>query len=291
MKTNNNKIQKTAIASLMVGCLSIGTASAVAFAGSNSYETFKKAAEATSKIENMTTSTQMTLIIDGQEVMTGVTLTQIDQDARYSNSTMQVAGQSYEVENATTDGVTIRKQGEEYTSYAMSEPYRESRRQDSSPSADKLKETLSDALIGDIKNQFTSSGNTVQLNLEGAQIPEVVNLTLAAAMETRNERINDTSDFRHDDDCNLFELIPQLQSAQLQSIHYQGTIANDYLGENSFTVVLTGTDTSGTAHTIEINADTTLSDIGQTVPAAIDTTGKTVKEADLQDFGCGRRRN
>ena len=62
---------------------------------------------------------------------------------------------------------------------------------DASSSKAKLGEMILDTLVGDVKNQFVVDGDTISVNLEGAQIPELAKLAISAATEDVNNKKSD----------------------------------------------------------------------------------------------------
>ena len=138
--------------------------------------------------------------------------------------------------------------------------------QELTPSTKKLMEMVADILAGDIKTHFTGSGDKVQVNLEGAQIPEIMNVALNALAETNNKDMHYT-----DPDSLegvLFDAMTGMDIAKelrFKSASYTGELTDGILSMNSARLVITGTDKSGNIHEIEIEFTGELSEIGTTV--------------------------
>jgi len=278
MKKNFSKM---AIAGALIGVLTVGGVSTVALATGDAYQNYKDAALKTVAEQNMTVTADITVRQDGAVTISGSTAAQIDGYNQYSSSQMQVNGETIDMESSTVGGTTITRIGDQYS--LANQADKDHGRNDSeqfstSSSTMKLVEMVTDLLVGDVKTHFTGSGDTVSVNLEGAQIPELLNVAASAMVEQSTNNSGKTSreyDFFGD----MFENLSITQNVQVKSIGLEAELKDGYTTKNIITIVLTGADSSGTVHEIELNCTADIGNIGVTIPATIDTTGKTVTEA------------
>lgn len=283
MKKN---FKKMAMAGALIGVLTVSGVSTIAFASGNAYQDYKSAVLQTAEVQNMTVTADITVKQNGEVIVSGNTTSQIDGRNQYSNSQIQVGGETTNVESSTANGTTITRIGDQYNSMSRSDEDDErndSERFSASSSTMKLMEMVTDLLVGDVKTHFTGSGNTVSVNLEGAQIPELLNVAASAMVEQSTNQSSKTSS-ENDLFGDVFENLPITQNVQVKRISLEGELQDGYATNNVITIVLTGTDSSGTSHEIELFCKADISNIGATTPATIDTTGKTVTEATLDYY-------
>jgi len=273
--------KKIATAGALIGVLTVSGVSTVAFAAGNAYQNYKSAVLQTVEAQNMTVAADITIKQDSEVIMSGNTNSQIDGRSQYSNSQIQADGKTTEVESSTADGTSITRIGDQYTSTSRADKdddWNDSEQFGTSSSTTKLMEMVTDLLVGDVKAHFTGSGDTISVNLEGAQIPELLNVAASAMVE---QSANQSGKMSGEDDFsnNAFENLSITQNVQVKRISLEAELKDGYTTNNVITIVLTGTDSSGTGHEIELFCTADISDIGSTTPATIDTTGKTVTEA------------
>lgn len=139
--------------------------------------------------------------------------------------------------------------------------------------AKKYTKAFLDILAGDMKTAFVVSGDKVQLNLESAQVPELVQLGTAFIMEMKEpEGKNDKFDF---DSLDLIKFDASIQSVSAEFDLTQGAETA------SFKVDVEGRDSSGNRHvlTMEGNMSIKTGDIAKIeLP---DLEGKNVKKEEL----------
>lgn len=344
------------IAGLLVGVLAVGSVSAVALETGNAYENYKSAVQQTLAATNKTVTTDITVKQDGDVILSGSAILQMDGENQYSNSKLEINGETLEVESATAEGTTITRVGEQYTFQSQEgrenglniaewfssilqegsendlnldelfgslfqegsendlnlEEYFSSMFQEggenglniagrfgfksqggrkndwnvgegysASSSSAKLMETVIDLLIGDVKTCFTESGNTITMNLEGEQIPELFNLALSVALEQSVNETNKIETNKTDSEDALFGGVgfAITQEIAITRISLEGELKDGYLADAVITIVLSGKDSDGTVHEIELVCNVHVSDIGSTTPDTIDMTGQTATEA------------
>lgn len=282
MKRNFNKM---AITGALIGVLTVGGVSTLAFANGNAYQNYKSAALQTAEVQNMTVTADIMVRQDGKVIMSGNTTSQIDERSQYSSSQIQTDGKTTDLESWAASGTTITHIGDQYTSASYAnrdDDWNDGKRFSASSSSMKLMEMVTDLLVGDVKTHFTGSGNTISVNLEGAQIPELLNVAASAMVEQSANKPGRTSG-EYDLFGDVFENLPITKNVQVKRISLDGELQDGYATNNVITIVISGADSNGTTHEIELICKADISNIGSTAPDTIDTTGKTVTEV-TQDY-------
>lgn len=149
---------------------------------------------------------------------------------------------------------------------------------DTSSSRAKLGEMVLDTLVGDVKNQFVVEADTISVNLEGAQVPELAKLAISAAVEEENnKKVNNKREAGKDELKEALNSIPNLKNVNIKSLSMNAKVDGSKLVDNSFKIVITGDDESGVFHEIEVSVDTAISSVNSTKADSIDITGKEVQ--------------
>ncbi|WP_025691281.1 hypothetical protein [Paenibacillus zanthoxyli] len=166
-------------------------------------------------------------------------------------------------------------------------------------------ETVIDALIGNLKNEFTSTSESdgskkISLQLESAQIPAVVQALAPVAFkhlayQSEWNRPGDSGTAAEGSDPEeLFQQgllnakdIALTDGVQIQSISLNAVVnpANE-IQSQQFDITFTGQDAQGVAHTLTASLDVQLSAFNGTTPDSIDLSGKQVQQ--LKDDHEGR---
>jgi hypothetical protein len=310
---------------ILVGVLIVGAASTAVLAMGSPYQDFENAAIQTALTKNMTASADITVTEDGAAVLSGTVSGQLDGDNQYCSANITANGQTIDMETSRVDGNTICRMGDLYTSFA-----RQTKKDGDSSGNDgdkltadssqvKLAQMAVDALVGDAKTYFTENGDKISVNLQGAQIPDIVNVALAALSDksvSSHIGITGSSDGMMssmpsedstggiggmmqgmngigmdamknfggiDSDVinSLLKNLSDMQNPQVTSGSMDATLNNGYVDGAVINVTVTGTDSAGASHTMVFTANVTLSNIGTTTVSAINTTGKTVISADM----------
>ncbi|WP_019912062.1 hypothetical protein [Paenibacillus sp. HW567] len=166
-------------------------------------------------------------------------------------------------------------------------------------------ETVIDALIGNLKNEITSTAGSdgskdISLQLDSAQIPAVVQALAPVAFK----HLADQSKWEHSTDSgnaakptdpeelfrqNLLSAkdIALTDGVQIQNISLHAVVspANE-IQRQQFAITFTGQDAKGASHTLTASLDVQLSAINGTTPDSIDLSGKNVQP--VQDEHEGR---
>ncbi|WP_440960474.1 hypothetical protein ACN6KS_21975 [Paenibacillus nitricinens] len=156
-------------------------------------------------------------------------------------------------------------------------------------------ETIMDALIGNLKNEFTSTTDKdgakhISLQLDNAQIPAVMQ-ALAPVLfknlseEKDHESSKDTAvDSKDPEDLiqqNLFDFqaIDMTNGVQIQSIRLNADITPaNALQHQQLDLTFVGQDEQGASHTLAASLDVQLSAFNATTTESIDLTGKQVQQ-------------
>lgn len=279
MKRNTKRL---AVAVMLIGCLTIGGVSVFALANGNPYQDFKNAAMLTVQEQNMTVAADVSVRQDGITILSGETFAQLNGNDQYSSSRLQIGGETLDMESCQTDGTEITRIGDQYTSNTGKENDDEENdsedRFDFSPSSLKLAEMVVDVLVGDVKTHFSGNGNTISVNLEGAQIPELLNVAASAGIEEAAGKNREPSPEK-ELFGNVLENLSITKDIQVKRIGMEAQLKDGYMDTVTVNLTLTGKDNNGTSHEIEITCNSAISNIGSTKPNTIDTEGKDVTEA------------
>ena len=277
---------KTVAVSAVAGCLLLGL-SATTFADTGSgYGDYKAAVEATMLAKNATVSAQYEVTDKGVIILSGNSTQKLDNKNKSSKTSITVDGMTKAFETSAANGTSITKADGKYFSINKgNEKFHKGQSENltTSSSTVKLAEMLADTLVGDVKNQFVKEGQTISVNLEGAQIPELVRLALSAA----GEHSNSMQASKNNDEQGpaesmkpMMDIMPKLSNINVKSIAMVATVEGDTLKDNEFTVVITGTDANGVSQEIALKINAKITDVGNTKTDAIDTTGQEVKTID-----------
>jgi hypothetical protein len=278
---------KMMMGSAAAGCLLLSL-SVTAFASTGSgYESYKGAVKSLVIAENETVSTQFEVKDNGSSILSGDSIEKLNNENRSSKSDITVDGVKKTYESSVNNGnYVINADGKYYTLNRGDKKSDKDKREKLSESSStvKLAEMITDTLVGDVKNQFTKDGQTISVNLEGAQIPELAKLAISAAVENSNsiEKHKSSDKIGYDDVIKTaMDKMPKLSNIDVKSIAMTATVDGNTLKDNNLTVVITGKDANGISHEISVTLNAKITDLGNTKADSIDTTGKEVNTIDL----------
>jgi hypothetical protein len=224
---------------------------------------------------------------NGTVLVTGDTIQKLDNENRSSKTSVTVDGTSKTYESSNANGTFIINDDGNY--YKMNkgtnsaEKDKKEKLSESSSSV-KLAEMVTDTLVGDVKNQFVQDGDSINIKLEGEQIPELAKLAVSAAVENSNREKahnNNNDKIGHDADLKAaMNKVPSLSNIEVKSIAMTATVDGDTLKDNKITAVITGVDANGTSHEITLTLNAKVSEVGTTKIDSIDVTGKQVTTID-----------
>lgn len=280
-----NKRFKTMAVTALAGCLLL-TMSITAFASLGSgYESYKGAVKSTIFAKNATVNAHFEVKDNGSIILTGDSNIKLDNENSSSKTNFTVDKISKVLETSKDNGTIIKNaDGKYYITKKGSEQANKNERENLSASSStvKLAEMVADTLAGDVKNQFVKDGQTINVNLTGAQIPEIARLALSAAVENTG-RIGDKHQGNDASLKSLMDKLPKLSNIDIKSIDMAATVDGNTLKSNKVTVVITGEDANGVAHEISLMLNGEITNVGSTKIDTIDTTGKNVQTINRED--------
>lgn len=283
MKKN---FKKVAVAGALVGVLTVSGVSSVAMANGNSYQNYKNALMKTAKEDNLTLSSDIKIKQNGTEILSSKMQSQVDDKNNYTNNEMLVNNKTIKMETSIDNNKMISNINGKYSSMTFEEGIRnDAHKFDESSSSAKFANMVADTLVGNVKNNFTGNKDNISVNLEGAQIPELLNLAASAIVE---QKVADKSQKPVDsEDAEMqkaFKKISIVKDVKIKKITLNAKLENELLKDNKITVIIGGKDANGKDQEVEVNFNASISDIGSTKAKSIDTTGKTVEEKTQKNF-------
>lgn len=283
----NKNIKKITVAVMVVGCLTVGSLGAMAYASGNAYDNFKAAVVETIKADNMTISASVQTKQNGAVIAQADTLMQIAGAGRYSLSSITIGGEVIEREQSSKDGVMISRQGDTYFSTSLGKNNKGHRDIQESPNMTKLMEMITDLVIGDVKNQFVVNGDTITVSLSDAQIPELANVAMAASSEMRGKYAGDkfSQDKNEYPGRRIANTFPITQNGTIKSVKLNATVKDGRVAAMDMNLVMIGQDKDGQTISVETTLNGTVSEVGTTTLQQLDTTGKTVTERSFERRG------
>ncbi|SFD31100.1 hypothetical protein [Clostridium uliginosum] len=271
---------KTIMVTALTGCMLLSVTVAASANGVSGYETYKSAAKNIAVTSNGTLSTSFEVKDNGNTNISGTNVEKLEGANNSSSTKIKIGDVTKETETSRIDGKTIVKDGENYSSRTNNDKMKNDKIEkkfDASSSKAKLGEMVLDTLVGDVKNQFVVDGDTISVNLEGAQIPELAKLAISAAAEEGNSKKDNKDESGKDGLKEALKSIPNLKNIDVKSLSMTAKVNGSTLTENDFKIVITGDDESGVSHEIEVSVNNTISDVNSTKADSIDTTGKQVQ--------------
>jgi len=263
----------------LTGCMLLAVTVVASASGSSGYETYKSAAKNLAVTSNATFSTSFEVKDNGNTDISGTSVEKLEGTNNSSVTSVKIGDVTKETETSRIDGKSIIKDGENYYSRDVKVNDKMGKKFDASSSRSKLGEMVLDTLVGDVKNQFVVDGDSISVNLEGAQIPELAKLAIsAAAEEQNNKKDNNKVEAGKDGLKEALNSIPTLKNIDVKSLSMTAKVDGSTLTANSFKIIITGDDESGVSHEIEVSVDTTISGVNSTKADSIDTTGKNVQD-------------
>lgn len=272
---------KTIMLTALTGCALLSVTVVASASGASGYETYKSAAKNLVVTSNATISTSFEVKDNGTSDISGTGVEKLDGTNNSSITNIKIGDVTKETETSRIDGKTIVKDGENYYSRdgkVNEKNNRMEKKFDASSSRAKLGEMVLDTLVGDVKNQFVVDGDTISVNLEGSQIPELAKLAISAtAEEQNNKKANNKVEAGKDGLKEALNSIPNLKNIDVKSLSMTAKVDGNTLTDNSFKIVITGDDESGVSHEVEVSVDAAISAVNSTKADSIDTTGKQVQ--------------
>lgn len=262
------KAKKITAACLAAGLTLVGTAGLIAYAAGNPYENYKSTVVNTISEDNLTVRASVQMKQNGKVIASGNAVYEKADGVQYASVAADVAGKSITQEEYSDGYVKIKSDGSKYTEKSRKEKHTEN--EQLTPNMIKLAEMTADLFVGDLSNQFVSSGDTVSVTLTDVQIPEIANVAASAFTEMNagkkyDEGKNDLGDV-------LLQEFPITQNAAIESVTMNADISKGNLSAQNVTVIVSGQTADGKDTQIEITVNADVTDIGSTTPQTIDTS-------------------
>lgn len=301
----------------------------------SSYETFKNAMLDMPSLENATINGSIKLLDNGVEVLSANITSKVESHYTMSSqASYTINGDTITQEQWSDDEQTVTKssysdkynvfknfdvpmfvQGvnnsvdgsdnhdddddDIYVSYSYGGVVvggREQTFDDLTPSEQKLIHAAIDMVAGDMKNYFTSDGNTITVNLDKNQIPQIAQLLVAVLGEKagmEQDRVNAYMDNRIDaymdsqqQTASIMDCLPKFtDDTSIQSANLTVVLDdNQNISSAKAVGAIVCTDADGVAHTLTIEVDFDISNIGTTVADTIDLTDKEIETNPFSSF-------
>jgi|GEM_PF-577978 len=293
-----------------LGAIMLAAGGLSAMANTSGYEAYKSALLNTKAQANMTVQATFSLADNGTNLLAGEAKAKWNSalDAGSVDAGLSDGTQSRAVNVYRQDGKVIVKTNDSDVYRVTESPKLKSAEHDSkagkaaAPSQPpKAVLQLFDVLAGHMKELATventaDGGKHAALRMSGSQIPAIVNAigSLAASGAGHRGPHGFAGDDGLADDDRQDSLpckLPQLtEDVRVESIRLDADInADNVLEHQSARIVVTGTDTEGMHHELELQLGIDFTDVNRTVPDRIDLTGKQTQEFDRnQDSGEAR---
>lgn len=262
------KVKKMTAACMATGITLVGTAGIIAYAAGNPYESYKTAVVNTISEDNLTAHAAVQMKQNGKVIASGYAVYEKTSEVQYASVVADVAGQSMIQEEYSDGNVKIKSDGSKYTEKSRKEKHDENEKL--TPNMIKLAEMTADLFVGDLSNQFVSSGDTISVTLTDVQIPEIANVAASAFTEMNAGKNNENG--KNDLGDVLLQEFPITQNARIESVTMDADIAKGNLSAQNMTIVVSGQASDGKDTQIEITINANVSDIGSTTPQTIDTS-------------------
>lgn len=262
------KAKKITAACMAVGLVLAGTAGIIAYAAGNPYESYKTAVVNTISEDNLIAHAVVQMKQNGKVIASGYAVYEKASEVQYASVTADVAGQSMIQEEYSDGNVKIKSDGSKYTEKSRKEKHDENEKL--TPNMIKLAEMTADLFVGDLSNQFVSSGDTVSVTLTDVQIPEIANVAASAFTEMNAGKNNENG--KNDLGDVLLQEFPITQNARIESVTMDANIAKGNLSAQNMIIVVSGQTSDGKDTQVEITVNADVSDVGSTIPQTIDTS-------------------
>lgn len=262
------KAKKITAACMAVGLVLAGTAGIIAYAAGNPYESYKTAVVNTISEDNLTAHAAVQMKQNGKVIASGSAVYEKSAGVQYASVTADVAGQSMIQEEYSDGNVKIKSDGSKYTEKSRKEKHDENEKL--TPNMIKLAKMTADLFVGDLSNQFVSSGDTVSVTLTDVQISEIANVAASAFTEMNVGKNHENG--KNDLGDVLLQEFPITQNARIESVTMDADIAKGNLSAQNMIIVVSGQMSDGKDTQVEITVNADVSDVGSTTPQTIDTS-------------------
>ena len=294
---------KQALGAVVAGTTLLAVTVTAMGAQGNAYENYKEALKNTlevakeSKDPNGTLEMEVNLKHNGVQEFLMTTVQKIDGKEHQGVIQIEALGTQKEMEMSCSEAGNYLKVGDQYYSFTGKDwererNHREEDRRNVSASETKLGQVFLDTLVGDMKNQFVQNGDTISVELKGAQIPEMAQLMLDVALEGEGNCKEEERCFKENNKTmrkesikELEELMsfpeygemPKLKEADFTAISLQAQVVDGLVTQNTLNIEVTGKDEAGKTQEMSLNMVLGVKDINHTTVELLDVEGKAVK--------------
>lgn len=281
------------------------TTGLTAFAGTSGYEDYKAALKNTAQsLESVTIQVDAVLKDNGSLLSQAHSNLKANLQNEAMSGTVKISGDAG-LQNLSLysqpDGLVWKSDASD--TYYMKQDIKDKDNQEADKETkdevwfNSQEETVIDALIGNLKNEITSTSESdgsknISLQLESVQIPAVVQALAPVAFKQLSDQskenrisddgkaliVNDPEDLFKQSLLNTKD-IALTDGVQIQNISLNAVVnpANQ-LQRQQLDITFIGQDAQGVSHTLTANLDIQLSAINGTTPDSIDLSGKQVEQ-------------
>ncbi|MBD2867174.1 hypothetical protein [Paenibacillus arenilitoris] len=282
-----------------IGAVMLTASGLSAMASTSGYEAYKSAVKNVHSAASMTTGGTITVTDNGRTVLSADLTAKInhDRDAMSAAVTVGDGSEEHTMNMYRQDGQIILDDGKSGVYKRIEtggEHWKKDGGQHVGPPAHA--ERIIDALMGSLKDLATveataDGGKLASLHLSGSQIPAVANAVGSLFVSNMSNGEHGAhwggeaaqNPMHPNWTANWPKLTDQIS---VEQIELDADInPSNYLERQEAEIVITGKDESGASHEVVITVDVDLSGFNETVPDAIDLTGKQVETIRNEENG------
>lgn len=308
------KTMKQTLGAVVAGTTLLAVTVTAMGAQGNAYENYKEALKNTVEMAGKNRAGNGTLELEASLKRNGVqefSMSTIQKmDGKNHRGTLQVEalGTQKEMEMSCSEVGNYLKVGDNYYSFNhkardMERKFEHEGERKLSDKEEKLGQMFLDTLVGDMKNQFVQNGESISVELEGAQIPEVAQLMLDVALEGKEtgeehregRRGRSHCEGKNNGECEEYikEIedfmsfpehveLPKLKEADLTAISLEAQVVDGLITQNTLNIKVTGKDEAGETQELVLNMALGIKDLNNTTVELLDVQGKTVKDIEVE---------
>jgi len=291
---------------LALGSALVVTSAFAGIGGAEGYEAYKSALRNTATVSSMTHHIALTLQDNGNQVMSVNSTVKANKAAEdvSGNAVISAGGTSQSIDFYNQGDKKILKAGNNDTYYVLTDSdkikWKRNDGHNQNPELSKEMENVVDALVGNLKNNFTLSKadggrKTVEVKLSGSQIPSAANVigSILVKEALSGEGMQDEMDHQSFgesmlgvDARQIAAHFPKLtQDVNIDEVSLQATIdENNYISGQEIDFTISGKDDAGQAHRVVISVNMEMSNINKTTPESVNLAGKKTQSIDTREF-------
>lgn len=276
------------VTSLTVGGSLLFATSLVNASQISGYQALKTTIKDTKSLKNETANIKVSVTDNGNSLinLSSEAKLALNSNAMSSKSTITAGTNTTSYDSYSYDGKSIIKNSNSDVYLVKENRIKCIKKLEAAanPAVEKSMEMVVDALVGNMKDNVTTTENTdgtktLAINLNENDVTPlfdaITQMAFVRATNIEGNNANNTGKAS----LNLRNIIPLLKSdIKIQSVTSTGNInKEDIITKDAAKIVIVGKDAKGTQHEIAVNIDLSLSNINTTTPDKIDLTGKQVK--------------